>query len=307
MHGSHSRGNPPSYDSRTRTTGVSLSGSSRTTRNYPMGTSGSTSSVAQRTLNSTTYGSSYGSSSSFSSSRKLPKGPGPLPDRFTFQDRHTSTTNGGVRYVSPSDRYSTSKTNTTYFPAKTSSYQRNAVERKTSNDSGYGSSSSFKNPNGSTLAGRRSKSYSHLDPSLSELSIKDEPSPSKMPYSSKTIPSSTTRTDYSHGMSSRTKTQENITKLDENHNIYMPSRYSTDSEPLKRSTNNHFPSPSKKSSSPTSIVNTSPSPKNRSVISDYNENRKEMISATPTSLRRNSKSSTSSSSPSTVSFYIFML
>ncbi|KAK3699453.1 hypothetical protein QZH41_018604 [Actinostola sp. cb2023] len=296
MHGAPTRSNPPPYDHRT-----SASTNGRTARNYTMGSTSSTSSVAQRNIKPTTYNSSYGSSSTYSARRQLPNGPGPLPDKFNLD----KSAHGDIRYVSsyskPDEKFGRSG----YSPGPgygTSQQKATTFERKTSNDSGYGSSSSVKyytpytGGNSTSLASRRTKSYSNLNSSLKDLSVKDDPPKYSSSFSTRTVPSYSTKAVYSPGMSSRTKTLENITQLDENSNIYFPpsssSRLYSDSDPSKskrHSVTNHFSTNGSCSSNCTSLR------KGQMMLDHGSESRKEVITADTEFFRRSSKESTSSS------------
>lgn len=287
MYGVPSRSNPPPYEHRTSSTGTS--------RTYGGAMGLANSSVAPRTVKPTTYSSSYVSQSRRNMRRQLPDGPGPLPDRYNFR----KTTGENLRYVSPQskskiidERHSTSYSSSLYGQQKTSS-----SERKISNDSGYGSSSSVRYnsiSNGkSALAGRRSKSLSNLG--MRDLSISESPQNSHS-FPTRTIPSYNPRNDYSSGMQSKTKTVENVAQLDENANYQLPStssRYSSKAEDSRQhSSTNRYSTNYPSSNSPYS---------KKGKMIDYScDNRKEVITADTESLRRSSKGSTSSSSPSTV-------
>ncbi|XP_078378951.1 ubiquitin carboxyl-terminal hydrolase 2-like isoform X2 [Oculina patagonica] len=146
-------------------------------------------------------GSRMGKQANSSSSRALPNGPGPLPDRPVLLK------SGAVKYVTESsrDRTSTTTTSTTlrHFNYKNSNVMDSptTVRRKTSNDSGYGSSggkdrTTLSNNRYGDLSKSKSKSMSHL--------YRDEADGVR-------TTSFRSRTDSSsHGVSSKTYTQNHI-------------------------------------------------------------------------------------------------
>lgn len=276
MYGAQSRRNPPPYEHRT---------TARQTASYnSMGSTSSTSGRGSRTTTTTTtYGSSYGASSRINQHRKLPNGPGPLPDKFQL-DR----SNENIRFTSSQSKSSTNK-----YSSSVGTYLRTpSHERKTSSDSGYGSSSSVKNrfTTYSPLEGRRTKSTSNLT-TMKDLSLKD----SSTKYSTSSLVKVPGYARPDHSSTFKTKTLENITQLDENENIYLPSSsyLNSDTSLIRHGLTNN---------SLVSNYSNSSTLSRRGRVSDYSgEHRKEIITADSESLRRSSKGSTSSSSPSTVS------
>lgn len=288
MYGASSRSNPPPYEHRT---------AARPTRNFSMGSTSSTSKLTtlpQRTSKPPGYSSSYSPPARYGM-RKLPNGPGPLPDKFNLD----KSSGENVRFA----RYPKTKTTSDRSTTGLSTHYRTPTsERKASNDSGYGSSSSVKYNSTSsyTLADRRAKSLSNLTTMQKDLSIKDD-SPKYSSSFTKTVPSYPSRPNHSPGIASKTKTLENIPQLDANANYYLPSSrlYGSDSPNRVHSLTNHY-SPSNYTSPNSSTFNKKA--KGLEYSSDY---RKEIITADTESLRRGSKGSTSSSSPSTVRLDIF--
>lgn len=242
-----------------------------------------------------------------STGRALPKGPGPLPNRYVLDKSSTHS----VKYMaapssSTRDRTNSSTTSTTL---RHFNYQKSNVvdsptttRRKSSDDSGYGSSGG-KDRTTSTyyrygdLRNGKSKSLSHLSHQ------KDEPVEMRTPYRARTDSSS-------HEVSAKTYSQNHLgskTTLNgscrsNSTSIYRSTTHSDYKYPSKEDRNLSSKTEHNSYSSDKELSNghTAPGKNNYSVI-DVDKTRKATITALPgedLKFSRKSSLSSSNSSPS---------
>ena len=230
------------------------------------------------------YGVVHYSSRSSGTSRPLPDGPGPLPNKFKLDDR--------VKYVTNRSSDCSSQKNSSANFASSSKYKHTG--RKISDDSGYGSSGSLKGRTekycGTALSsGRRSKSFSNLDTSFSELSVSDHSE--KNPYNRSNSYQSTF--PLGQGLSSRTRTLADVSRASEKTSMHLKTNtraefnyrepYYSDNRINQRI---YLPSPSSTSSRTGSHVNE---------YHSTEDSRKELANSASSKIRSRSDSLPSSS------------
>lgn len=182
------------------------------------------------------------SRSSVTLPRPLPKGPGPLPNKFKLNDRQQH-----VRYVPANGSdYSCAKSSSTGLAL---SSKHGHTDRKVSDDSGYGSScSSSKDrtrskPSTSTAScsiasGRRSKSITNLNSEFSELSVysnRDDRGQLNKSVSYKNSSSSS-----GSGLSKRTRTLSDVSRATDQTSIYLKSNARVEDKEDYSSDNNRI-------------------------------------------------------------------
>ena len=250
------------------------------------------SSTGSRSFGTSSVGSSYGSSTTMahsSGSRVLPVGPGPLPNKPHFEKY------AAIKYVAGSSRV-----------PSVSRYQMSSgvdsplARRKTSNDSGYASSSKNGYKYGELKSGK-SKSLSHLNSHVNETNDFSRPPANRSRRESSTLGASSRTTGHiSHtqnhvGTKSRTLNGGSNTKSSST-NIYRSTTHLDYKDPNedKKSLHNGVHS----YSSHRDLSNTG---KDNYSVRDLDKTRKATITALPGSdmkCTRKSSLSSSNSSPS---------
>lgn len=270
-----------------------------------------------RTFGTSSVGKNYSSSSTYSSSRlpkqahpsssrALPIGPGPLPDKPCVPDRFGSRT---TKYVVASSREPTSSSSVNHFShQKSYGIDSPTARRKFSNDSGYGSSGRNGYGHGD-LSRSKSRSLSQLNSHRDETNDLSR-SPSIRSRRDSSVHGVSTRTGHSYAQNhSGTKATLNggSNTKSSSTSIYRSTTHLDYKDPkedkITKSLNNGGHSYS--SDKDLSNAYTTTGKENYSII-DVDKTRKTAITALPGSdmkcARKSSFSSSNSSPSNSVSF-----
>ena len=242
---------------------------------------------------SSTYGSSTMSKQAHSSSfRVLPDGPGPLPNKPCIPDK-----SGPVKYVTvPTSKVTSSRV--------TDGVDLTTARRKTSNDSGYASSTTNSLYTSGNLRRGKSKSLSQLNSYRNETNDYLSRTPSNRPKMESSVPGVSSRTGHSYTQN-RVGTKPTLNgssnaKSSYSTSIYRSTTHLDYKDPREDRNSLHNGGQSYSSHRDLSNAYTT-SGKDHYSVRDVDKTRKATITALPGSdmkCARNSSFSSSNSSPS---------